>query len=564
MTLRPHAPWYTDELHTAKLSKRRHERKWKKSQLEVDRQIYTEQCKTYTRMLEQAKCEHNRSKISECDDRQLFRVVDKMSRPAAASAPSLSSHDDAKSLANRFADFFDSKIKKLRKALDESSCPEISVDIRDTCESEFSAFNVVSEDTVRKTILESATKSCSLDPIPSSLLMNCLDVILPCITRVVNKSLITGQMPPELKVERVVPLLKKHGIDQEELKKYRPISNLKFLFKTVERIASSQLNVYLQENGLFAPMQSACCKYHSTETALLRVQNDLLWAVDQHQDAVLILLDSSAAFDMIDHDILLHRLCQRYGITRTALKWFSMYLRGRTQCIDIGGVLSDERLLDEGVPQGSVFGPAIFTMYTAPLGDIITSHGLNHMIYADDTQLYLILYPSKRSGGLSRLERCIQDVKSWAVSNKLMLNDSKTEVIHMSSRFVKTSPFPSLKIGDSIINASVSARDLGVIFDSRLDMKEHLKSVTTSASFAIYKIAQICKYLDSKATERLVHAFVSSRLDCCNSLHLYSSAFQSVILQSCSVSRIQLQDWSRGQNIATTWRQFWKHYTGYQ
>ena len=94
----------------------------------------------------------------------LFRVVDKMGHPAVASAPSLPSLDDAKSLANRFADFFYSKITKLRKALDESSCPEISVDIRDACEREFSAFNVVSEDTVQKTILESATKSCSLDP----------------------------------------------------------------------------------------------------------------------------------------------------------------------------------------------------------------------------------------------------------------------------------------------------------------------------------------------------------------------------------------------------------------
>ena len=292
-------------------------------------------------------------------------------------------------------------------------------------------------------------------------------------------------------------------------------------------------------------MQSAYRKYHSTETALLRVQNDLLRAVDQHQDAVLILLDFSAAFYTIDHDILLHRLCQRYGITRAALKWFSTYLRGRTQCIDIGGVLSDERLLDEGVPQGSVFGPAIFTMYTAPLGDIITSHGLNHMMYEDHTQLYLILDPSKRSEGLSRLERCVQDVKSWAVSNKLMLNESKTEVIDMSFRFAKTSSFPSLKIGDSAIDASVSARNLGVIFDSRLDMKEHLKSVTTSASFAIYKIGQICKYLDSKATERLVHAFVSSRLDCCNSL-LFG-------LPKCDITKLQrIQNSATRQNIATT------------
>ena len=241
----------------------------------------------------------------------------------------------------------------------------------------------------------------------------------------------------------------------------------------------------MRDNCLFAQMQSAYRKYHSTETALLRVQNDLLRAVDQHQEAVLILLDFSAAFDTIDHDILLQRLRERYGFTQTALKWFSTYLRGRTQCIDIRGVLSDEHLLEEGVPQGSVFGPAIFTMYTAPLGDVITAHGLSHMIYADDTQLYLVLDPSKRSESVNRLEKCVQDVKSWAISNKLMLNDSKTEVIHMSSRFINTLPLPPLQLGDSVISASASARNLGVIIDNKLVMKEHVKSVTKSASFAI-------------------------------------------------------------------------------
>ncbi|XP_072023301.1 uncharacterized protein [Amphiura filiformis] len=157
-------------------------------------------------------------------------------------------------------------------------------------------------------------------------------------------------------------------------------------------------------------------------------------------------------------------------------------------------------------------------MYTAPLGDIITAHGLKHMIYADDTQLYLVLDPSKRSESVSKLDKCVADVKAWAVTNKLMLNDSKTEVIHLSSRFVKTPSLPAVTIGNSFIDSSASARDLGAVIDCNLDMKDHLKSVTRSASFAVYKIGQICKYLDSNSTERLVHAFVSSRLDSCNSL----------------------------------------------
>ncbi|XP_072018357.1 uncharacterized protein [Amphiura filiformis] len=155
-------------------------------------------------------------------------------------------------------------------------------------------------------------------------------------------------------------------------------------------------------------------------------------------------------------------------------------------------------------------------MYTAPLGDIISSYGLSHMIYADDTQLYIVHDPSKRSESIDIIERCVSDIKAWAVTNKLMLNDTKTEVIHLSSQFVKTLPLPPLTIGNAAIDPSTSARDLGVVIDSALNMKEHVKALTRSASFAIYKIGKICKYLDSKSTERLVHAFVSSRLDCCN------------------------------------------------
>ncbi|XP_072018306.1 uncharacterized protein [Amphiura filiformis] len=356
MSLRPNAPWYTEDLRAAKRLKRCHERKWRKSKLEIDRQIFVDQCQIYTRKLEKAKCDYHRNKIAECDDRQLFRFVDKMCRPETASSRVLPSHDNAKSLANKFADFFHAKIKNLRQDIDSSVHNSPSVDIHDSCCSSFRSFSAVTEDTVAKTITGSAAKSCPLDPIPSVILKQCLEAVLPTITRLVNTSLLTGEMPSGLKVARVIPLLKKSSLDQEELKNYRPISNLKFLFKTIERIASSQLHAYLDKNKLHSPMQSAYRKFHSTETALLRVQNDLLRAVDKHQEAVLILIDYSAAFDTIDHKILIRRLCQRYGITDTALKWFSSYVQGRTQCIDINGTLSDEYPLDEGVPQGSWVG----------------------------------------------------------------------------------------------------------------------------------------------------------------------------------------------------------------
>ena len=165
-----------------------------------------------------------------------------------------------------------------------------------------------------------------------------------------------------------------------------------------------------------------------------------------------------------------------------------------------------------------MFGPTIFTMYTAPIDDITSAHGVQYITYADDTQIYLILNQSDRSNVVSRLEKCICDVKSWSIRNKLMFNDSKTEVIHVSSKFKKSPPFPRISIGDLTIDISSSAKSLGVIIDQTLEMKDHVKGIVRAASFAIYKIGQLSKYLDRDSIERLVHAFVSSRLDSCNSL----------------------------------------------
>ena len=118
-------------------------------------------------------------------------------------------------------------------------------------------------------------------------------------------------------------------------------------------------------------MQSAYRQFSSTETALLRVQNDLLMAIDQRRHALLVLLDYSSAFDTVDHSILLQRLSSRFGITDKALEWIATYLKCRTQSVTVGGVSSAKRSLACGVPQGSVIGPLLFTLYITPLEDII-------------------------------------------------------------------------------------------------------------------------------------------------------------------------------------------------
>ena len=181
-------------------------------------------------------------------------------------------------------------------------------------------------------------------------------------------------------------------------------------------------------------MQSANRKHHSTETALLRVFNDINRAIDNQYEGVLVLLDLSAAVDTIDHRILINRLEKRYGITGHALDWLKSHLQERNQRVVIYETYSDPRVIGCGVPQGSVLGPLLFSFYYAPLEDVI-----DMMMYADDSQLYIILKRSNRSVGLEQLELCVDDVIHWNTQNSLKCTPTKTEVIHFYSRFTTQS-----------------------------------------------------------------------------------------------------------------------------
>lgn len=249
----------------------------------------------------------------------------------------------------------------------------------------------MSVDNVHELVLKSKPKFCKLDPVPTHLLKQVIDVLSSPLTAIINTSLSSGVFPSSLKKGLITPAIKKHGLDCDQYPNYRPITNVAFLSKTLERVAASQTLNYLVPNGLLASFQSAYRSCHSTETALLRVFNDILTAIDQQQEVVLVLLDLSSAFDTIDHEVLISRLNTRYGICGTALQWFRSYLTDRSQQVAIKDCLSHEEDLQFGVPQGSVLGPLLFSLFFAPLEDVILAHGLSVMTYADDTQLYLAI-----------------------------------------------------------------------------------------------------------------------------------------------------------------------------
>ena len=239
----------------------------------------------------------------------------------------------------------------------------------------------------------------------------------------------TSTFPQNFKKAHVRPLLKKTSLPKNELKNYRPVSNLSFISKILEKIVANRLQAHIKTNHLCNPLQSAYRKHHSTESALLKVHNDIIISMDKGEVTAPTLLDLSAAFDTIDHATLTDRLSDWYGISGEAQIWFSSYLQHRLQSVKIKDTFSDKVTLSYGVPQGSVLGPVIFTLYTTPLSAIIFSLDINHHLYADDTQIYMSLSVSNAKESLEKLQHSLMNVSAWMTGSKLKLNPSKTEFL---------------------------------------------------------------------------------------------------------------------------------------
>lgn len=195
-----------------------------------------------------------------------------------------------------------------------------------------------------------------LDPLPTSLVKACLFSLLPLITAIIHSSLTTGTVPAQFKTAIITPTLKKPGLDPNNFNNLRPISNLPFNSKILEKTVATQLHSHLTQNNLYEQFQSGFRPLHSTESTLIKMKNYLLLAADSGCLSLLILLDLSAAFDTISHSILLNRLAS-IGITRTLLSWFKSYLSGRTQFIKLLLVC----------PRALSWGPSCSSYTSSPL-----------------------------------------------------------------------------------------------------------------------------------------------------------------------------------------------------
>ena len=316
-----------------------------------------------------------------------------------------------------------------------------------------------------------------------------------------------GPVPGEFPHRRGTPILKKPTLDPSVLSSYRPISNLPFISTVLERAVNERMLLHLHSNGLLSEHQSAYRRSHSTETALLKVTSDALIADDMGKLTPLGMLDPSAAFDCVDHSILLGRLEVSFGFGGAVLNWMRSYLVGRRQYIRYNGLTSSTTVVQFGVPQGSVLGPLFFILYTADVFHIAEELGFFIHGYADDLQLYDHCLACDTAQLSVRLAHCIEVMGQWMSSNRLKLNASKTEFIWLgSTRRLARCTFDPIIISGVPIQPSYTVRDLGAYIDSGMSYMDHVTRLTRTCFFHIRQLRSIRRSLTVDSSHALVRA----------------------------------------------------------
>jgi len=517
--------WLSVSAVEAKRVRRRLERKWRTTRAETDYTAYRKACRHANKSIIDSRRDFYRERISAACDNPRKRWTAIRDVLHLSDAADIRSPQECKTLCDNFAAYFVDKIRKIKTAIRT----QLANSHADPLQSDppysgpiLATLSAPSVDEVRKLINSMAAKSSPIDSIPTSVLKSCVDVFAPLIARLTTLCFEEGVFPTRFKTACVTPLLKKKNLDSDIVANYRPISNLHTISKIVERLFMSRVIGHVESAPCFNRFQSAYRRGHSTETALLRLLNDTYCAADNKSRTLLIQLDLSAAFDTIDQDTLLRRLEHTFGLSGSVIRWAQSYISGRSQFVRVGDDQSAITTCEYGVAQGSVLGPLLYTLYVAPTASVIASFNVNHVQYADDTQLYIALDVTNDT---TQIDSCFQAVQHWFALNGLSLNPDKSEavVIGTGARQRAEGTIKDIALGTDAILVSDSVKSLGVTIDKTLSFDKHIDDVCKAAHHHIRAFRHIRKCISDDDAKQIAVLLVSARLDYCNSV-LYKTS----------------------------------------
>ena len=326
-------------------------------------------------------------------------------------------------------------------------------------------------------------------------------------------SITCQRIPHDWKHAKVIPLYKEGARDEND--NYRPISILPVVSKILERAVQQQLVDYLESHGLFSRYQSGFRHKYSTQSAITFLCDSIRRNMDAGQLTGAIFIDFGKAFDTIGHKVLLDKL-QLFGIYDSEHRWMTDYLTDRTQSVFVGGVLSCPQQVVSGVPQGSILGPVLFSLYVTDLPNCLRA--ANVLMYADDTVIY---YAASDANQLERvLSVELKFLHDWSTKNELFIHPKKTEYVifgtAMKRNQINSGNLSGVYLGEQVLNCRPFYKYLGVYLDQSLSFKEHVARLVNKVSRQLGLLSRVRNSLTVHAAERIFTAMILPKLDYCD------------------------------------------------
>lgn len=452
---RTNNPWFSTSIQKALIDRDRAYKKWKLTKNNNDFNEFKILRNLSNRLITQAKRNYYNTQLSgDMSSKDFWHKIRKLGLGKSSSIIECDFSPDAinTSFQNNFS-------LPIQSTMNTSASNQNSFSFRSV-----RVFEIINA------VHEVKSNAVGLDDIPIKFIKCILPLLLGPLIHIFNSIIETSIYPKAWKMSKLIPFRKKPN--SASLENLRPISILSALSKVFERILKSQICSHIHNNNLLSPFQSGYRPGHSTKTAMLKICDDIGVMLDKGDKVVLILLDFSKAFDTISHSLLCYKLEHRFNFKRTAVSLIHSYLVNRHQAVYCNQILSSFLPVFSGVPQGSVLGPILFSLYINDLPSVIKYCSLH--LFADDVQLYFDCGGRNISEINTMINRDLEAVRMWSTRNALRLNASKTQALFI--RRNANGEYPSLNIDNETISFVDSAKSLGFIIQSDFNWDKHILS----------------------------------------------------------------------------------------
>ena len=384
------------------------------------------------------------------------------------------------------------------------------------------SFNNISDEDIVKSVQRISSDAVGVDGIPIRFIKLLLPILKKYLCHVFNYMIMTSKFPTCWKTGHVIPVAKVNI--PNSVKDFRPISLLPSLSKVFEHVLHDQITIYLDRKSLLNPFQSGFRKNCGTTTALTKIVDDLKLSMDTKLFSILVLLDFSKAFDSIDHRLLTIKLGKLFGFDSSAVKLIKSYLSDRSQYVEFDKVKSETVTLSCGVPQGSILGPLLFSLFINDLPSVL--NGCSFHMYADDVQIYASGKVLEQLSVLENINSNIEAINSWSQRNGLILNASKTQSIKICKKSVLDSlnSLPNITVEGTQIPYSFAVKNLGLFLDQHLDFHVHVNQICKSVYGGLHSLNRLQYCTPPDVRKKLFYSLLLPYFHYCDVIYSATSA----------------------------------------